>query len=37
VQPDRYDLASLIDAITDDNRHEVAEFGELAREFRTVG
>ena len=27
VRPDRYDLASLVDAITDDNRHEVAEFG----------
>ena len=27
VQPDRYDLASLVDAITDDNRHEAAEFG----------
>ncbi len=27
VQPDRYDLASLVDAITDDNRHEATEFG----------
>ncbi|MBY0330816.1 MAG: AbrB/MazE/SpoVT family DNA-binding domain-containing protein [Acetobacteraceae bacterium] len=27
VQPDRYDLASLVEAITDDNRHESAEFG----------
>ena len=27
VRPDRYELASLVDAITDDNRHEVAEFG----------
>lgn len=27
VQPDRYDLASLVDAITDDNRHESVEFG----------
>ena len=29
VQPDRFDLASLIEAITDDNRHEIAEFGAL--------
>ena len=27
VQPDRYDLASLVEAITDDNRHDSAEFG----------
>jgi antitoxin MazE len=27
VWPDGYDLASLIEAITDDNRHENAEFG----------
>jgi len=27
VQPDRYDLASLVKAITDDNRHESADFG----------
>jgi antitoxin MazE len=27
VQPDRYDLASLVEAITDDNRHESVEFG----------
>ena len=26
VQPDRYDLASLVEAITDDNRHESVEF-----------
>ncbi len=27
VQPDRYDLSSLVEAITDDNRHESLEFG----------
>ncbi len=27
VQPDRYDLVSLVDAITDDNRHESTDFG----------
>jgi antitoxin MazE len=27
VEPDRYDLASLVEAITDDNRHESADFG----------
>jgi antitoxin MazE len=27
VQPDRYDVASLVDAITDANRHEAADFG----------
>ena len=27
MQPDRYDLASLVDAITDDNRHDAVEFG----------
>ena len=27
VRPDGYDLASLVEAITDDNRHEIAEFG----------
>jgi antitoxin MazE len=27
VRPDSYDLASLVEAITDDNRHESAEFG----------
>ena len=27
VQPDRYDLASLVEAINDDNRHDSVEFG----------
>jgi hypothetical protein len=27
VPPDRYDLASLIEAITDDNRHDSIEAG----------
>ena len=27
VRPDGYDLASLVEAITGDNRHEIAEFG----------
>ena len=27
VEPERYDLASLVEAITDDNRHEAVEFG----------
>lgn len=27
VTPDRYHLASLVEAINDDNRHDSAEFG----------